>query len=164
MLFKGLVCASDSMVRHAAASAVVQAGYDLAGETSSGPDTLELARFIEPDLFVLDNDLPGRVGVEWVPELHEAYPTAAVLLIANDESILERAMSNGAFGVVYRTQLAELAGALRRAWQWLEDPTLRQPGERRTGKDRRHHQDWMKVTTERRSGDDRRQQEAAPPA
>jgi DNA-binding NarL/FixJ family response regulator len=161
--FKGLVCASDSMVRQAASSAIVQAGYELAGETASGADTVALARFTNPDLFILDNDLPGQSGIDWVPELQRDHPTAAVLLIANDENIRARAMEYGAFGVVYRSQLAELEGALRRAAAWLADPELRQPGERRTGKDRRWHQDWMQVTHERRAGGDRRQADKTPP-
>lgn len=153
---KGLVCAADTMVRQTAAAAVEQAGYELAGETASGRDTVELARYVRPDVIVIDNDLPWNPGIEWVKELHEEHPVTVILLIANDPSIRERAMEHGAFGVVYRSQLSELEGALRRAGQWLADPDLRVDGERRTGKDRRWHQDWMKVTTERRSGIDRR--------
>ena len=153
---KELGCAADAMVRQTVAAAIEQAGYELAGETSSGRDTVELARYVQPDLIVIDNDLPWNPGIEWVQELHEAHPVTVILLVANDTSIRDRAMELGAFGVVYRSQMSEMEGALRRAGQWLADPQLRVDGERRTGKDRRWHQDWMKVTTERRSGIDRR--------
>lgn len=154
---KGLVCAADGMVRETAGSAVEAAGYELVGEVSNGSDALQLSRLVEPDLVVIDDVLPGRAGIEWVPELLENHPTLAVLLIANDPNIRERAMDVGVFGVVYRTNLSELDGALRRARAWLEDPDLRRPGERRTGRDRRQKTEWSKVTTERRSGIDRRQ-------
>jgi DNA-binding NarL/FixJ family response regulator len=155
-VLSAIVCASDAMVRTAASTAVEQEGYRLAGQVGSGPDAISLAELIKPDLLVIDNDLHGQPGVEWVPELRETLPLAAILLIANDEHIRERAMEYGAFGVVYRTQLTELNGALQRARAWLDDPELHGTGERRTGKDRRQGQDWSRVTSERRRGGDRR--------
>jgi len=155
-IWKGLVCAADAMVRTTCSAAVSHAGFELAGETDSGADTVALATYVRPDLIVIDNDLPWNPGVEWVTQLHDEHPLAAILLIANDQSIRERAVAQGAFGVVYRSNLGELEGALKRATEWLAIPELRKPGERRTGKDRRWHQDWMKVTHERRSGVDGR--------
>jgi DNA-binding NarL/FixJ family response regulator len=153
-----LVCAADAMVRTTCAAAVSQAGFELVGETDSGADTIALATYVHPDLIVIDNDLPWNPGVEWVTQLHDEHPLTAILLIANDQSIRERAVTHGAFGVVYRSNLGELEGAIKRAAEWLANPELRKPGERRTGKDRRWHQDWMKVTHERRTGVDRRHQ------
>lgn len=151
-----IVCAQDTMVRQATAAAVEHEDYHLAGETGSGPDTIRLAEMVKPDLIVIDNDLPGQYGIDWIRELHDTLPLAAILLIANDEHIRDRAMEYGAFGVVYRSQLSELNGALRRARAWLDDPELHVDGERRTGRDRRQGQDWSRVTTERRQGNDRR--------
>jgi DNA-binding NarL/FixJ family response regulator len=155
-----IVCAHDAMVRQATGAAVEQEGYRLDGEVASGLDTVRLAEIVKPDLVVIDNDLPGQPGIDWVPELHSTLPLAAILLVANDEHIRQRAMEYGVFGVVYRSQLSELNGALRRAREWLSNPDLHQAGERRTGKDRRQGQNWSKVTTERRSGDDRRDGDA----
>jgi len=154
--FKALVCAADSMIRQTLASGVIQGGYELVGETDSGQATEELAKLVQPDLILIDNELPWRPGVEWVATLADDHPLAAIFLIANDASIRDRAVTQGAFGVVYRYQLSELAGALGRAHAWLSDDTRRQVGERRTGRDRRQRQEWSKVTTERRSGGDRR--------
>jgi DNA-binding NarL/FixJ family response regulator len=155
-VFTSAICASDDTVRQVIAVAVTNAGYDLVSETTQGAALVESARFIGPDVIVLDNDLPWRPGIEWLPELHEAHPTCAILLVANDPGIRNHAVEIGAFGVVYKNQLSELEGALARARAWLSDPELRKPGERRTGRDRRTKQDWNKVTSERRSGGDRR--------
>jgi hypothetical protein len=64
-------------------------------------------------------------------------------------------MQAGAFGVVYKTKLPELSGALRRVKEFITTADERDPDERRTGKDRRQHQDWNKVTSERRTHDRR---------
>lgn len=158
-----LVCAHDDITRRAVGAAVEDAGYQLLGETASALDMMELVPMTEPDLIVLDNDLPSRLGVEWLPELRAAVPRAAVLLLANDEHIHERATQEGAFGVVYKTELHELEGALARAWRWLNDPELRKPLERRRGGDRRQGYDWSQVTHERRGGEDRRKRDIGPP-
>jgi DNA-binding NarL/FixJ family response regulator len=155
-VLKGLVCSADTLVRQTMSATVVKADYELVGETDDGPSTIELSRMVKPDLLVIDNDLPWRPGVEWVADLAADHPLAAILLLANDQGIRERAVECGAFGVVYRNNLSELSGALGRARAWLEDPERRKLGERRTGRDRRQRQEWAKVTTERRSGGDRR--------
>jgi DNA-binding NarL/FixJ family response regulator len=154
-----LVCATDTMVRQTLSSTVTAENYVLAGEVDSAQNLLQLVALTEPHLIVVDNDLPNRQAIEWLPEIVTAAPEAAVLLIANDQGIREAAMAGGAFGIVYKTNLHELSGALGRARQWLEDPDLHASGERRTGKDRRWHDDWNQVTNQRRSGGDRRQLE-----
>jgi DNA-binding NarL/FixJ family response regulator len=154
--FTSAICASDDMVRQVIASAVRHAEFEIESETTAAADLVESIRYLTPDLIVLDNDLPWRSGIDVIPELYEAHPTSAILLVANDPGIRDHAVSVGAFGVVYKRELSEIEGALRRARTWLSDPELRKPGERRTGRDRRIQQDWNQVTTERRSGTDRR--------
>jgi DNA-binding NarL/FixJ family response regulator len=162
-VFTSAICASDDMVRQVIAASVRQAGYDIRSETVQGADLVESCRYLGPDLIVVDNDLPWRSGIDWIPELRDAHPTTAILLVANDPGIRDHAVESGAFGVVYKQQLSELDGALGRARAWLADPELRKPGERRTGRDRRVRQDWNKVTSERRTGDDRRDVEGDVP-
>lgn len=161
--FTSAICASDEMVRQVIASAVRHAGFEIESETTAGADLVESTRFLTPDLIVLDNDLPWRSGIEVIPDLYEAHPTSAILLVANDPSIRDHAVSLGAFGVVYKRQLSEIEGALARAKTWLSDPELRKPGERRTGRDRRVQQDWNQVTSERRTGGDRRDEPGGEP-
>lgn len=160
---KGLVCASDHLIRETLSSAVQRCGYELVGSADSALDALELTSMTHPDLLVIDNALPTRPGIEWVPELRERVPDAAILLIANDPGISERAHGMGVLGVVYRTEMTELDGALGRARRWLTDPETRQPFERRGGGDRRQGQDWTKVTHERRAGAERREHDLGPP-
>lgn len=152
------ICASDDMVRQVIATAVRHADIEVVSETTLADDLVSTAVLVEPDLIVVDNDLPWRSGLSCLAELYEALPTSAILLVANDRSVRDHAMELGAFGVVYKQEFTEIDGAIGRARAWLSDPELRKPGERRTGRDRRVHQDWNKVTTERRGGGDRRDQ------
>lgn len=160
---KGLVCSSDHLIRETLSSAVQRCGYELVGTAASALDALELASMTHPDLLVIDNALPGQPGIDWIPEFRELDPDGAIILIANDAGISERAHEEGVLGVVYRKELTELDGTLARAHRWLTDPEARRPFERRAGGDRRHHEDWSRVTHQRRSGDERRQQDLGPP-
>ncbi len=138
-------------------------GYELVGSAASALDALQLTSMTHPDLLVIDNALPTQPGIEWIPEFRELVPDAAIILIANDPGIRERAHETGVLGVVYRKQLTELDGTLNRAHRWLTNPETRQPFERRAGGDRRQQQDWTKVTHERRTGEERRERDVGPP-
>jgi two-component system OmpR family response regulator len=133
--------------------AVEEAGYEVITATGNGPDTIAVVTEFRPDLLVLDVDLPYLSGLDALTEIKAASPETEVLILTRDESLHDRATGSGAFGVVYKTRLTELAGALGRVTAFLDSD--RSPGERRTGSDRRQAQDWNKVTSERRQGDRR---------
>lgn len=151
-----LICEADTFARSVAASEAELAGYTVVGETDRLPHGIELARLVGPNLVVVGDDLPQAEGLIALREFKAELPTAEVLLLTRDESAWADATQAGAFGVIAKARLTELSGAYGRVREWLATADERPRGERRTGKDRRHHQDWNKVTQERRSGEDRR--------
>ena len=160
-----IVCAYDAMIRGTAVSAIESGDFELVSAVSTAPDLLFLLGEGPVIVVVLDNELPGQLGVDWIGEIHGLAPDAALILLTNDQTdvLYERAMAAGAFGIVYKTQMSELHGALTRAHGWLTDPEQHKPGERRSGDDRRFEQDWTKVTQQRRSDSDRRHDDEGPP-
>lgn len=153
---RALVCSEDQLIRETADSAATSQGFEVTGELHSVSDLLSLLVSYPTDLVVVDNDQIGQPAMHRLPEIRQAAPLAAILLILNDHSVVAAAHQAGAFGCVHKDHLIELPGAIGRARRWLESPALRQPGQRRSGDDRRQHQDWSMVTHERRSGHDRR--------
>lgn len=151
-----IVCDGEPDTRSVVVRLAEDAGYEVVGAVDTAPDAIALTRMLQPQLVVIDQDLPYLTGLAVLPQLKEASPSTEVLLLTRDETLRDVAMEAGAFGVVYRTRLSELSGALGRAREFLETADERPAGERRTGKDRRQHQDWNKVTSERRRGEDRR--------
>jgi DNA-binding NarL/FixJ family response regulator len=154
--FTALVCDGEPDTLSVVTRVTGEAGFDVVGVVDKARDAIEVARMAKPRLVVIDQDLPYLTGLEALPEIRAAAPGVEVLLLTRDETLHDDAMRAGAFGIVYKTKLSELSGALRRVKEFLEGSGDRDPNERRTGKDRRHHQDWNKVTSERRSGQDRR--------
>jgi DNA-binding response OmpR family regulator len=157
-----LICEADAIARSVVAREAEAAGYTVVGETDVLPHGIELARLVGPNLVVVGDDLPQAEGLIALREFKAELPTCEVLLLTRDESAWADATEAGAFGVIAKARLSELSGAYGRVRDWLTTADERPRGERRTGKDRRHHQDWNKVTQERRTGQDRRGSEDEP--
>lgn len=67
-----------------AARAVVEAapGFSWAGGVSSGRDALAAAGRNQPDMVLVDVNMPGMDGFELARELHRSYPETLVALIS----------------------------------------------------------------------------------
>ena len=73
---------------------------------------LELAVACSPDAIVLDNLMPGRTGIDVLPDLRKACPHARIVVHTTDdnEMVRERAQSLGADATVLKgSPLEELA-------------------------------------------------------
>jgi two-component system nitrate/nitrite response regulator NarP len=67
-----------------AARAVVEAapGFDWAGGVSSGREALAAAGREEPDMVLVDVNMPGMSGIELAREMHRSHPGTLVALIS----------------------------------------------------------------------------------
>ena len=76
-------------------------GYDvvMARDAAQG---FTAARVARPDVVVLDLNLPGQSGLDFLPVLRERFPRLAVIAVtARDESETERLVQDrGAFGYI----------------------------------------------------------------
>ena len=93
-------------------------GLEIVGEAADGVEALRRAEELQPDLVLLDNHMPGVLGVDLLPGLREAAPRAQVLMltVSEDEQDLTAALRGGAAGYLLKTMDgADLARALRRA-------------------------------------------------
>lgn len=86
-----------------AARAVVEAapGFSWAGGVSSGEDALAAAGRKQPDMVLVDVNMPGMDGFELARELHRSHPETLVALIsAQHPDELPRAAGDSASGEV----------------------------------------------------------------
>jgi DNA-binding NarL/FixJ family response regulator len=60
-------------------------GFEQVGEAASGPEALELAADLHPDLVLVDVRMPGMDGIETARRLAGADPGAMVVLISLEE-------------------------------------------------------------------------------
>ncbi|MGB4928060.1 MAG: response regulator [Giesbergeria sp.] len=93
-------------------------GLRVVGEAGDAAEALRLVPVLQPQVILLDNHLPGVLGVDAVRGLRAASPASHVLMltVSEDAQDLAAALRNGAQGYLLKTIDGDLlAEAIRRA-------------------------------------------------
>ena len=79
-------------------------GYDIAGHASTGEEAVELARRANPDLVLMDINLPGKLdGIEAARQIREAAAIPIVFLTAySDPATVQRARITEPYGYIVK--------------------------------------------------------------
>lgn len=94
------------------------AQFEVVGDAGDAGEAQRRARELQPDVILLDNNLPGVSGVDALPALREAAPQARVLMltVSEDTDDLAGALRGGACGYLLKTIEGDaLSAAIRRA-------------------------------------------------
>jgi two-component system, NarL family, response regulator DesR len=125
-----LIADDQALVRGALAALLdLEPDLDVVAEVGRGDEVVEAARSSDPDVALLDVEMPGLDGIEAAGALRTAVPRVRVLMVTTfgRPGYLRRAMDAGAAGFVVKdTPAAQLADAVRRVHQGLRvvDPSL----------------------------------------
>ena len=90
--------------------------FVVVGEAASGAEALAQAKTLDPDLILLDLNMPGISGLDAIPALRRAAPQARILILTmhDDPQYLRQALKQGASGYVLKKAAdVELLSALR---------------------------------------------------
>src|SRR6476646_991498 len=71
---------------------------ELIAEADNGMQLLNLLKHIEPDVILLDIQMPIMDGIQTLPEIRKLYPTVKVIILSmhNDHSMISKLMEIGA--------------------------------------------------------------------
>jgi two-component system chemotaxis response regulator CheY len=83
--------------------------YDVVGEASDGKEGVELCLELQPDLILLDVNMPVMNGLEALETIHSRLPEAIVLMVTGDSDVemVNQAIKNGASGCIVKPFNAE---------------------------------------------------------
>lgn len=115
-----VVIADDHVVTRQGIRSLLQTTADIrvVGEAANGEEAVHRAAELEPDVVLMDLQMPGIDGIEGLRRLHEALPELPVVILttyASDSAIAE-ALAAGARGFLHKNaELAELISAVRAA-------------------------------------------------
>jgi len=81
--------------------------WKIIGEASDGAEAVRKAKEIQPDLVLLDVDLPTLNGFEVARQLKVAVPNAKIVFVAaeNSREMAVAALGAGALGFVLKSQV-----------------------------------------------------------
>lgn len=83
--------------------------FEVVAEGDDGIDTLPLYEEFQPDVVLMDINMPHKNGVEATSELIEKYPDAKVIILSihDDESYVSHALKSGALGYMLKEMDAD---------------------------------------------------------
>jgi DNA-binding NarL/FixJ family response regulator len=99
-----LIVDDHPMVREGVRSMLEPAGVQIAGEAGTGEDALRMAAALEPDVVLLDLELPDLDGLAVLRRLKAFERPIAVLVVTmhDDPALVRRAVEGGAAGYVLK--------------------------------------------------------------
>ena len=105
-----LLCDDHALVRSGLRKLLeCEADLEVVGEAANAGEAIELSAAAAPDVVVLDVVMPGRSGIDALPDILRAAPAAKALMLSmqQDTVYVRRAFAAGASGYV----LKDAAGA-----------------------------------------------------
>ena len=125
-----LIAEDQTMVREAIASLLeLEDDLSVVAQVGRGDEVLAAAHAAEPDVALLDIEMPGATGLEVLRELAAQRPDCRILILTTfgRPGYLRRAMEGGAAGFLLKdAPVAHLSSAIRRAMagERIVDPGL----------------------------------------
>jgi DNA-binding NarL/FixJ family response regulator len=97
-----LVLADDHRLLVEALRAMLTRKFDVVGTAGDGEELLALLRSTPADCLLLDLSLPGRSGLDLLPDIHAVRPDLRVVILTMhvDRILAEAAFAGGALGFV----------------------------------------------------------------
>jgi two-component system response regulator DesR len=129
-MIRVLIAEDQAMVRGALASLIaLEQDIEVVAQVARGDEVLAEALRVQPDIALLDIEMPGATGLEASEQLAAVLPACRILILTTfgRPGYLRRAMEGGASGFLLKDAPAsELASAIRRALagERIVDPGL----------------------------------------
>lgn len=113
-----IILADDEIhIRYLVRSIIRAEGYTVVGEANNGEDALALYRLHQPDLILMDINLPLKTGDEVLAEIMREFPAAKVVMLTMvaDMDTVKRCLEMGATDYILKNNSVETIRQMLRA-------------------------------------------------
>lgn len=91
-----LIADDQSFSRDALKEALIEKGFEIAGEAATGKEAIELNKRLKPDLIFMDVKMPELNGIDASQEINSHNPAPIILLtVKDDRNTIEKAKAAG---------------------------------------------------------------------
>jgi len=111
-----LIVDDHPLTRQALSGLLAGNGFEVVGEAADGADAVERTRELQPDLVILDLQMPGMDGLQALPLVREASSQTEIVVLtaSEDDGNLLAAIRAGAAGYLLKSEPPErIVGFLR---------------------------------------------------
>jgi CheY-like chemotaxis protein len=119
MGYRVLLCDDTPAYRTLTRAVLEPQGDEIVGEAADGQECLDLLHdHVEPDLILLDVNMPGMDGLTALPEIRACCPKATVVMLSTGaaEDLEAESLRRGALAFVHKPRdITSLPGLLRAA-------------------------------------------------
>lgn len=112
-----LIADDSEVVRRGVRNILAPTSWEICGEAIDGPDAIQKATELLPDLVLLDISMPGLSGLDVARLLREKVPATNILVMSQHDPavLLPRALEAGAHACIDKSRLAlDLVPAIER--------------------------------------------------
>ena len=104
-----LLADDHQVVRRGIRDFLIEGGFEIVAEAETGDEALRLIEQLQPDVAVLDIQMPGRSGIEVVKAVREKNLSVGLLILTSydDDPFIMAALEAGVNGYVLKTADAE---------------------------------------------------------
>ena len=111
-----VLLADDHVLVLEGLSKLLQKEFDLVGTATSGPEAVDMAVSLQPDVVLIDISMPGLNGIDAARQLRERVPNTKVVALTmhNSPTYVRESMKAGMAGYVLKQSAAsELSSAVQ---------------------------------------------------
>lgn len=96
-IIKALIADDDGITRHLLRTLLRQNDIEVVGEATNGVDALQLCAKLQPNVLMLDLNMPKMNGFEVLKNIRSAHPEIAVIMISSAATLhnVEEAQTYG---------------------------------------------------------------------
>ena len=111
-----LIADDSALMRRLVTDAVVSAGHEVVGEVEDGEAAIAAASLLQPDVVVMDWDMPGMDGVTATAAIRAEDPQIKVVAYSSapDDRVKRQFLAAGAYAYVSKSDSIGLLEQLRR--------------------------------------------------
>ncbi|MGD1953035.1 MAG: response regulator [Leptolyngbyaceae cyanobacterium] len=97
-----------------------QDDFEIVGEASHGNEAISLCNQMQPDVILMDIQMPGSNGIDAIREIHRRYPWIRILVLTtfDHDQYIWQSLQAGALGYLLKnTPAQQMADAIRNIQQ-----------------------------------------------